>query len=588
MSPPLARLARRLARRSAANAAAPAVLPRALSHGSIRGARLLADLPKRPPVVAVAPTQAGATGAVGAAEAAPWPEGEPRPSRAEGWPAAGIHVGARHLMYNMGLPTDDHQAGWGGWTAHQAKNIRDSVERLSTAQRLSNRAAIGAVVILATGTGLVAWNWRSVRSQFSRESAEVVSLTIRDEQLQFTVSEISKALLHEILSDDVLAKTVALWVLRLLVSIQDEIGTLFVKILGLDRVVEAVNRLADKLVAYLCSSQTIQEQVGRLLVDAICLESSREASAKWAYDLVMRDDVTSGFRDLVVAALQTDAVVQQAQVLGSQIGDYILRDPAILLEMRRTLTETLKDDEVRVAAKESLWNVVLPWGGRKNQDKDKSRALKSLSDLAAIEELSQEERLMLRALQARLQNGGLNGANKAPVVADAEQTSRSSASSAFASRAVSVPVAPVAAAVLEPSDAVAAAPPNGARNAAVEAPPGATPEAPPDAPPLPPQPPPPALAQALSQAPPQPQPHPQALPEVQALLPPPFSPALPAASPPPPAPRKVATECQDGEGPTPPTPPETPALLEPLEPSEPPTPPAPHAAFVKSQSEELE
>ena len=50
-----------------------------------------------------------------------------------------------------------------------------------------------------------------------------------------------------------------------------------------------------------------QERVGGLLVDAINLQSSRDAAALWAYDLVMREDVTEGFRDLVVTALQQGA-----------------------------------------------------------------------------------------------------------------------------------------------------------------------------------------------------------------------------------------------------------------------------------------
>ena len=68
--------------------------------------------------------------------------------------------------------------------------------------------------------------------------------------------------------------------LRLLASIQEEIGTLFVHILQQDqaglkscqddlhnliksldvrKVVDEVNRLADKLVAYLCASESIQD-----------------------------------------------------------------------------------------------------------------------------------------------------------------------------------------------------------------------------------------------------------------------------------------------------------------------------------------
>ena len=125
-------------------------------------------------------------------------------------------------------------------------------------------------------------------------------------------------------------KTASVWVMDLLVSLQIEIGSLFVKILHQEAVVQAVNRLADRLVEYLCSSPTIQQQVGRLLVDAICLEYSRNASAQWAIDLVMREDVIAGFRDLVVNALQTEAVRLETSNLARMIVNNVLAEDAPL------------------------------------------------------------------------------------------------------------------------------------------------------------------------------------------------------------------------------------------------------------------
>eukprot|EP00928_Gymnodinium_smaydae_P024812 TRINITY_DN1996_c1_g1_i2.p1 TRINITY_DN1996_c1_g1~~TRINITY_DN1996_c1_g1_i2.p1 ORF type:complete len:690 (-),score=190.23 TRINITY_DN1996_c1_g1_i2:55-2124(-) len=310
-----------------------------------------------------------------------------------------------------------------GWTSQQAKNLRESVEQLTRARLFSFYTAAAGGVVLSGAAAALALNWHDVRSRFSQESAEVVQLTIRDEQLQFTVGEISKELLRRVMTDEEIARTTAGWVLKLLNSIQDDIGALFVKILALQPVVDAVNRLADKLVAYLCASTSIQEQVGRLLVDAICLEYSRNAAAAWTCELVMRDDTTASFRDLVVGALQSDAVVQQAQVLGSQIVDYILRDPAIFMEARRTLTDALRDDEVRGAAKESLWNVLLPsWGARANTERQ--RCVKHLGELLALSDLTPEERATLRALQIRLQSTAKGGS------ANANATSGSAASTA--------------------------------------------------------------------------------------------------------------------------------------------------------------
>ncbi|CAJ1440446.1 unnamed protein product [Effrenium voratum] len=86
----------------------------------------------------------------------------------------------------------------------------------------------GAVVL---GIGYVVFNWTMLRSHAAQESAEVVSQTMRDEQVQFTAREFSKELLNQLLHDDEIASTVASWTLRLLASIQEEIGALFVHIL---------------------------------------------------------------------------------------------------------------------------------------------------------------------------------------------------------------------------------------------------------------------------------------------------------------------------------------------------------------------
>ena len=99
-----------------------------------------------------------------------------------------------------------------------------------------------------------------LRSHAAQESAEVVSQTMQNEQVQFTAREFSKELLHQLFNDEEIASTVASWTLRLLTSIQAEIRTLFVHILQSDEVVEEVNRLANKLVAYLCASKSIQER----------------------------------------------------------------------------------------------------------------------------------------------------------------------------------------------------------------------------------------------------------------------------------------------------------------------------------------
>jgi len=286
-----------------------------------------------------------------------------------------------------------------GWASTQAAH--DALERLTKLYRsveLSYRAlGIGAAVLIL-GAGCGCWyfwyNWGTVRHEISAGTADLVSDTIRDKQLQYDARNFSKELLNQLLTDEEVAKTVAQWTMRLLVSLQNDIGALFVRILAQEQVVDAVNRLAD--VAYLCASRTIQERVGQLLVDAICLEASRNAAATWAYDLVMREDVTCGFRDLVVAALQTDAVINESRRLGIEIVNGVLADPSTQDEAKRVLNETLRDGELRSAAKESLWTIVMPWSSTSKA----APARSSAEEEAERRRKEEEERLRIEAEEA--------------------------------------------------------------------------------------------------------------------------------------------------------------------------------------------
>jgi len=111
--------------------------------------------------------------------------------------------------------------------------------------------------------------------------------------------------------------------------------------------------------------------------------------------------VTMGFRDLVVAALQMDEVISEAQNLASSVLNQVLQDPEVVAEARRTLNETLQDSELRATAKETLWGVVLPWGNRAAPTAI-PKAIKSIDELSSLDALTPEEKQMLKSLQARI------------------------------------------------------------------------------------------------------------------------------------------------------------------------------------------
>jgi len=278
-------------------------------------------------------------------------------------------------------------------------------ERLSRMSGKVELAYIGIAVgglVFFTGVGVVAWNWGEVRTHAAKESAEVASEVIRDKQLQYDANLFAKEMLNQLLTDKDVAANTSRWIMGILTTLKNEIGDLFVLILALEPVVQAVNKLADRLVEYLCNSSVIKERVGQLLVDAICLDVSRNAAGQWAVDLVSREDVVFGFRDLVVSALKTEAVVDEARNLAVQIVNTVLNDPSTQNVAKRALNDTLSDHEVRQTAKDSLWSMVMPWGASPKAVTGDQKSLKALEEVMTMESLTQEERQMLRSLQVRL------------------------------------------------------------------------------------------------------------------------------------------------------------------------------------------
>mmetsp|Transcript_26069 Transcript_26069/g.57424 ORF Transcript_26069/g.57424 Transcript_26069/m.57424 type:complete len:453 (+) Transcript_26069:75-1433(+) len=303
-------------------------------------------------------------------------------------------------------PAATAESSWGGSIVSQINSFTRTAARVEARYRWSSYVFYGIGGGGVFTAGIVMYNWDGIKRYFSKESAGLASLTIQDKELQTSVGELATALLQKIMTDDAISKAVAEWVMSLLNSIEGEISLLVMRILEREEIIGAVNRLADRLVEYLCSSQLIQEKVGKLLVDAICMEYTRNAAADWAVDLVTREDVLNSLTEMLVTALQREPIVKQSQVVGAQIVDHILRDPQVYFEARKVLSDTLRDSELQVAAKESIWNIILPWGARSKvseEDKSKQRAIQVVDEIANnVGDMTPEEKTALFNLQARL------------------------------------------------------------------------------------------------------------------------------------------------------------------------------------------
>mmetsp|Transcript_30603 Transcript_30603/g.55902 ORF Transcript_30603/g.55902 Transcript_30603/m.55902 type:complete len:212 (-) Transcript_30603:16-651(-) len=130
----------------------------------------------------------------------------------------------------------------------------------------------------------------------------------------------------------------------------------------------------------------------------------------------MREDVLNALTEMLVTALQRDPIVKQSQVVGAQIVDHILRDPQVYFEARKVLSDTLRDSELQVAAKESIWNIIVPWGAKSRlseEEKGKQHAIQVVNEIvASVKDMTPEEKEALFSLQARLRTELASGVSR--------------------------------------------------------------------------------------------------------------------------------------------------------------------------------
>eukprot|EP00434_Breviolum_minutum_P023027 symbB.v1.2.020317.t1/scaffold1699.1/size108456/2 len=174
-----------------------------------------------------------------------------------------------------------------------------------------------------------------------------------------------------------------------------------------------------------------------------------------------------------------DLVVEEAQQLAVQVVNRVLSDETTIEEAKRVLRDALQDQELRNSAKESLWNIVLPWSQRSTDEA--KRALRAAEDLAASPFLTEEERSFLRSLQARLKNEGSKRPSPETKKSSGREEPASAATSPSQEGSTGSTPAP---AMTSPQEGLSPAPESESPQETVDAAPSATPVPPEVSPPL--------------------------------------------------------------------------------------------------------
>eukprot|EP00397_Hematodinium_sp_SG-2012_P004543 GEMP01004555.1.p1 GENE.GEMP01004555.1~~GEMP01004555.1.p1 ORF type:complete len:1087 (+),score=315.08 GEMP01004555.1:113-3373(+) len=227
------------------------------------------------------------------------------------------------------------------WYGEQLSKMVEHSQHLVKRRQLNERAIRVVIAISLAGGALIFWNWKSVKSDLAKESADLVKETIESPELQTTASLFSKDLLQSLLTDENIRNTVSVWVMDLLRSLQTEIGALVVRILQQEQVLGQVRVLGDDLVAHLAQSAEIQKLVSHLLLQAIWLPTAQESIAKW----VASPTIISGLKDLIVRTLDTeevqDQVAEKVRVLGDDLVAHLSHSETIQQQVAHLLLQAI-------------------------------------------------------------------------------------------------------------------------------------------------------------------------------------------------------------------------------------------------------
>uniref|UniRef100_A0A0G4HL76 Uncharacterized protein n=1 Tax=Chromera velia CCMP2878 TaxID=1169474 RepID=A0A0G4HL76_9ALVE len=109
----------------------------------------------------------------------------------------------------------------------------------------------------------------------------------------------------------------------------------------------------------LTSSETIQQQVAHLLVQAINIDYCKDGAAYWLGDLFARPDVAAALQNALQKAVLEDETMQKAATdTGQVLVGELLKDPRVLEAGQRFVSEVLADPSVQQEASTAVWQIV--------------------------------------------------------------------------------------------------------------------------------------------------------------------------------------------------------------------------------------
>eukprot|EP00127_Corallochytrium_limacisporum_P004467 Clim_evm21s164 gene=Clim_evmTU21s164 len=272
---------------------------------------------------------------------------------------------------------------------------------------------IGAVLLGCVGFYLYIFR-ESIRTNVSGEVAEIAGRTIGDKAVVIRVEELSKSLIHSVLSDSEIRDAAQGFVLNLAreQDTVDAINRLVSGILKDEAALETMTSFVKNMIGQVLADKATSDKAQDFLGYLFAQPYTKEILVQLLIDALQNDRFLYRAKVFFVDILASESFTMQTHELSRNVSMMVLDDDKVKTRAKELVKEVLADDSVRMSGGEAMWKAftwtITPrwFGGRKRIVRS---AKQKREEIKRLQERQEEEKQAISHAKEKAINGQVLG-----------------------------------------------------------------------------------------------------------------------------------------------------------------------------------
>lgn len=243
-------------------------------------------------------------------------------------------------------------------TRNIAGKAEHAEEALMRALRLQSRALFrtGALLVVSVGGLLYAFG-DDVLTFFGKQTADVATRGLEQQELQLKANQVAKAVVNEVLTDPAVMQRATEFVQSLArqPGTQQELVRLTVSVLQDPATLAQVQQLATRLVSDLLRDPALMRQFQDLVLHVLGTTETQAAVMRLVQAVMANEDARRAASEFAVAVTSDDKVLVQLHALAAVVSTSVLADESVLGKAKVLVKEVVEDDAVQRSTGQLLW-----------------------------------------------------------------------------------------------------------------------------------------------------------------------------------------------------------------------------------------